>query len=88
MQVAGGMSRDTKVMKTHTTLKTVRPLDKVATTLRGVNPLPTAQADELPMAAHAAPLANPDDSVQWRGEILQRYEAPMPRPWFHGGLND
>jgi hypothetical protein len=78
-------------MKPHTILKTVRPPVTVAMILARANPRHPAMPQRATAAAlptHSAPQAVSDDTVQWRGEILQRYETPIPRPWRHGGLND
>jgi hypothetical protein len=78
-------------MKARTTLENVSPTATVAMILGKANPRPPSiqeRASATAMAAHSAPQANVVASAQFREEILRRYEAPLPFPWPHGGLND
>jgi hypothetical protein len=55
------------------------------------NPRPPTipeRSSEAAGAAHFDSQAKPDDSAQFRADILRRYEAPFTLAWRHGGLNE
>jgi hypothetical protein len=76
-------------MKAHTTLETVRPKNPLAAV--PPKPLSPAITERSPAASKAARLdttAKPDDSAQFRADMLRRREEPFDLAWGHGGLND
>jgi hypothetical protein len=73
------------------TLETAIPTATVAMILGGASRVPPTileRSAESPKAAHSALEADPDNSAQFREDILRRYETSYPFPWHHGGLND
>jgi hypothetical protein len=78
-------------MNTQTALQTVRPQAGAALIPGTPNPRAPAIPERAAAATKAArldPQAKPDDSAQFRAEMLRRAEAPFPPAWGHGGLND
>ena len=53
-----------------------------------LSPTIPGPACEAAGAAHADPQGNPDDSAQFRAEVLRRYEAPFKSAWPQDGLNE
>jgi hypothetical protein len=51
-------------------------------------PIVLKRAPEGAHAAHPDPRTNPEDSAQFREDILRRYVAPFAPAWRHGGLNE
>ncbi|HUD47673.1 MAG TPA: hypothetical protein VMR33_12630 [Candidatus Baltobacteraceae bacterium] len=49
---------------------------------------PTERPPEAAQAAHSDLRVKPDDSAQFREDILRRYDAPLAPSWLHGGLNE
>jgi hypothetical protein len=78
-------------MRPHKPVKTVRrqPADTIILE-RATPPLPIIPpvTSEAVSPAPSLTLADADDATHWREGIYQRYEASIPRPWRHGGLND
>ena len=78
-------------MNTHETVKTVRSHATHAMLLEESSALPPTlplRASEAPLPTRVAPQADLEDSGQWSGGILQRFEAAMTLAWRHGGLNE
>lgn len=78
-------------MNTQTTLETVRTQTTAVMILAAANPPPLPipeRASTATKAAHFDPHAKPDNSAQFRADLLRRYDAPFALAWGHGGLND
>jgi hypothetical protein len=78
-------------MKAQTTLASGQPQALAARVPGKPIPPPPTIPQRPPVATKAArldPQAKPDDSAQFRADLLQRSQAPLDAAWGHGGLND
>jgi hypothetical protein len=78
-------------MKSQTTLVTVKTHTPPAMLPVPPMPRPPAALERASAPSKAArldPKAKPDDSAQFRADMLRRSQAPLTPAWGHGGLND
>ncbi len=73
------------------TITTVLPPAAVVLVVSGAKPEPLAVVERpagTPRAEASATRAVPDDSADYRADLLRRYESPFDLGWRHGGLNE
>ncbi len=78
-------------MKAQTTLEILKPQTPPAMLPVPPMPRPLAALERASAPSKAArldPQAKPDDSAQFRADMLRRSQAPLTPAWGHGGLND